>query len=131
MHLPKVAAFLLATLVLVAGCATTDGRGVEVGSDNAAIDAIFAEWNRPGFPGCAIAVAQDGALIYTRGYGYANLDYDISVTPQTVFDVGSVTKQFVAASITMLAEEGTLSLDDDVRKWLPELPAYDAPITST
>ena len=74
-------------------------------------------------------MARDGALVYARGYGYANLDYDIPITPQTVFDVASVTKQFVAAVANMLALEGKLSLDDDVRQWLPELPEYEAPIT--
>ena len=68
-------------------------------------------------------------LVYSRGYGYANLDYDIPITPQTVFDVASVTKQFNAASLNMLALEGKLSLDDNVRKWLPELPEYEWPIT--
>jgi CubicO group peptidase (beta-lactamase class C family) len=93
------------------------------------VDAVFASWDLPGSPGCALAVAQDGALAYSRGYGYANLDYDIPITPQTVFDVASVNKQFVAASISMLALEGKLSLDDNVRKWLPELPEYEWPIT--
>ena len=74
-------------------------------------------------------MARNGDLVYTRGYGYANLDYDIPVTPQTVFDVASVTKQFVAAVANLLALDGTLSLDDDVRKWLPELPEYTQPIT--
>jgi CubicO group peptidase (beta-lactamase class C family) len=103
--------------------------GPEVGADNAAVDAIFASWDRPDSPGCALAVARNGDLFYSRGYGYANLDYDIPITPQTVFDVASVTKQFVAAVANMLALEGKLSLDDDVRRWLPELPEYDSPIT--
>ncbi len=104
-------------------------RGAETGDDDAVVDTVFASWDSPGSPGCAIAVARDGALLYSRGYGYANLDYDIPITPQTVFDVGSVTKQFTAACISMLALEGKLSLDDNVRKWLPELPEYESPIT--
>ena len=102
---------------------------MEIGADNATIDAIFASWDKPDSPGCALAVAQDGDLVYTRGYGYANLDYDIPVTPQTVFDVASVTKQFVAAVANMLALDGTVSLDDGVRQWLPELPEYASPVT--
>lgn len=122
---------LLAVLLLGVAC---DGpreqpAGVEAGADNATIDAIFASWDRPGSPGCALAVARDGEFIYTRGYGYANLDYDIPVTPQTVFDVASVTKQFVAAVANLLALDGTVSLDDGVREWLPELPEYASPIT--
>ena len=74
-------------------------------------------------------MARDGEFVYSRGYGYANLDYDIPITPQTVFDVASVTKQFVAAVANMLAQGGTVSLDDDVRRWLPELPEYASPIT--
>jgi CubicO group peptidase (beta-lactamase class C family) len=122
---------VIAFAVLGAACTPREVpyAGIEVGADNAAVDAVFAEWDQPGGPGCALAVAQDGDFIYTRGYGYANLDYDIPVTPQTIFDVASVTKQFVAASLTMLALDGELSLDDDVREWLPELPAYDTPIT--
>ena len=120
-----------AILAFAAGCASPGDphAGLETGTDNAAVDALFASWNAPGSPGCALAVARDGALVYSRGYGYANLDYDIRVTPQTVFDVASVTKQFVAALANMLALEVKLSLDDNVRKWLPELPEYEAPIT--
>jgi CubicO group peptidase (beta-lactamase class C family) len=121
--------------LLVGGCAIVASPGGdaapagETGSDNPAIDAIFTSFDQPRSPGCALAVAQAGELIYARGYGYANLDYDIPITPQTVFDVGSVTKQFTAASISMLALEGKLSLDDNVRKWLPELGEYEWPIT--
>lgn len=118
-------------LALAVGCNSQNlpHAGVETGVDNATVDAVFASWDLPGSPGCALAVAQDGVLVYSRGYGYANLDYDIPITPQTVFDVASVTKQFNAASLSMLALEGRLSLDDDVRKWLPELPEYEWPIT--
>ncbi len=118
-------------LALALSCTSQDDphAGVETGKDNAVVDAVFASWDLPGSPGCALAVAQDGVLVYSRGYGYANLDYDIPITPQTVFDVASVTKQFNAASLSMLALEGKLSLDDNVRKWLPELPEYEWPIT--
>ena len=74
-------------------------------------------------------MARAGDLVYSRGYGYANLDYGIPNTPQTVFDVASVTKQFIAAVANLLAQDGTVSLDDDVRRWLPELPEYAAPVT--
>ena len=118
-------------LALAFGCASQDDPHAdrETGDDTAAVDAVFAVWDSQGSPGCALAVAQAGILLYSRGYGYANLDYDIPITPQTVFDIASVTKQFNAASLSMLALEGKLSLDDDVRKWLPELPEYEWPIT--
>ncbi len=122
---------LLAVLALAVGCAGPEEppAGAETGADNAAVDAIFASWDEPDSPGCALAVARDGEFVYTRGYGYANLDYDIPVTPQTVFDVASVTKQFVAAVANLLALDGTVSLDDGVREWLPELPEYASAIT--
>jgi CubicO group peptidase (beta-lactamase class C family) len=118
-------------LAFVIGCTSQDdpNAGVETGEDIAVVDAAFASWDSPGSPGCALAVAQDGALVYSRGYGYANLDYDIPITPQTVFDVASINKQFVAASLTMLALEDKLSFDDNIRKWLPELPEYEWPMT--
>jgi CubicO group peptidase (beta-lactamase class C family) len=124
-------AVVLTILAFAISCTSKDepNAGLETVGDNAVVDAVFASWELPGSPGCALAVAQDGALVYSRGYGYANLDYDIPITPKTVFDVASITKQFNAASLTMLALEGKLSLDDDVRKWLPELPEYDSPIT--
>ena len=122
---------LFAVVLLAVGCAASDTpqAGLETGADNPAIDDLFAAWDEPGSPGCALAVARDGDLVYTRGYGYANLDYDIPITPRTVFDVASVTKQFVAAVANMLALDGTVSLDDDVRRWLPELPEYESPVT--
>lgn len=126
--------FLMTVLIsssLVVGCSSQGDPhpSEKIGDDSAAIDALFTSWDVPGSPGCGLAVAQDGALIYTRGYGYANLDYDIPITPKTVFDVASVTKQFVAANLSMLALEGKLTLDDDIRKWLPELPEYEWPVT--
>ncbi len=70
---------LLAVLALAVACAGPEGPpvGVETGTDNPAIDAIFAPWDKPDSPGCALAVARNGEFVYTRGYGYANLDYDI------------------------------------------------------
>jgi CubicO group peptidase (beta-lactamase class C family) len=131
MTLVRRLAVVVTILVFVVACTRQNDphAGVVTGEDNAAVDAVFASWDVPGSPGCAVAVAEDGALLYSRGYGYANLDYDIPITPQTVFDVASVTKQFNAASLGMLALEGTLSLEDKVRKWLPELPEYEWPIT--
>jgi CubicO group peptidase (beta-lactamase class C family) len=93
------------------------------------VDGIFGQWDRPGSPGCALGVVRDGALVYARGYGYANLDYDIPITPEMVFYVGSVSKQFTAAAIALLVHDGRISLDDDVRRWIPELPSYDRAIT--
>lgn len=93
------------------------------------IDSIFAPWNRPDAPGCAVGVNGADSLRFARGYGSANLDYGIPITPQSVFYLASVSKQFTAAAVLLAAEQGHLSLDDDIRKWLPELRAYEAPIT--
>lgn len=90
---------------------------------------VFAEWNRPGSPGCAVGIVRDGKLIFDRGYGRANLDDDIPITSESVFYIASTSKQFTAASIALLALQGKLSLDDEVRKYIPELPAYDNPVT--
>jgi CubicO group peptidase (beta-lactamase class C family) len=74
-------------------------------------------------------VYQNGAVAFTRGYGFADLTHDVPITPATRFTVGSVSKQFTAASIALLARSGRISLDDDVRKYVPELPAYPTPVT--
>jgi CubicO group peptidase (beta-lactamase class C family) len=93
------------------------------------IDSIFAEFDQPGSVGCAVGVARAGELLYEGGYGYANLDWDIPITPTTVFYVGSVSKQFTAATIALLEHDGLLSLDDNIRRFLPEMPDYRPPVT--
>jgi len=93
------------------------------------IDQLFSPWDRTGTPGVAIAVVRDGKVLYTNGYGEANLEYHIPITPSTVFHMASVSKQFTAYSIAVLAEEGKLSLDDDIRKYLPEVPDFGNTIT--
>ena len=93
------------------------------------VDEIFNQWDTPESPGCAIAIIQDGAITYKRGYGMANLEYGIPITPSSIFHVASVSKQFTAMSVLMLAEEGKLSLDDDVRKVIPEVPDFGKTVT--
>jgi len=88
------------------------------------IDEIFQQWNKPGSPGASVAVIQNGTLVYQKGYGTANLEYDVAIAPDTVFHVASVSKQFTAMSIVLLEQEGKLSIEDDVHKYLPELPDY-------
>ncbi|MCX6955342.1 MAG: serine hydrolase [Verrucomicrobia bacterium] len=95
----------------------------------AAVDAIFATWDKPSSPGCALAVIHDGRIIYERGYGSADLEHDLPISPATVFYVGSDSKQFTAAAIALLAQRGVLSLDDDVRSIVPELPDYGGRLT--
>jgi CubicO group peptidase (beta-lactamase class C family) len=93
------------------------------------VDRVFAEWNTTSSPGCALAVVKDGHIVYEHGYGMANLELDIAITPQSVFDIGSVSKQITAMAILLLAREHKLSLDDDIRKYLPEMPDYGSTIT--
>lgn len=93
------------------------------------IDTVFGQFNKPDSPGCAVAVAKDGKTIFAKGYGMANLEYSVPMTPATVSETGSVAKQFVAAAIVLLASQGKLSLDDDIRKFLPEVPDFGTKIT--
>ncbi|MGH9675832.1 MAG: serine hydrolase domain-containing protein, partial [Candidatus Acidiferrum sp.] len=95
----------------------------------AAVDEVFADFTKPGSPGCAVAVYRNGRIIHERGYGLANIEEDVPITPQTVFDIGSTSKQFTAASILLLEKQGKLSVNDDVRKYIPELPDYRHKIT--
>jgi CubicO group peptidase (beta-lactamase class C family) len=93
------------------------------------VDKIFAEWDKWDSPGAALAVLRDGRVIYKRGFGCAQLEYNIPITPSTIFHVASVSKQFTAFAAAMLADEGKLSLDDDIRKYLPEVPDFGKTIT--
>lgn len=93
------------------------------------VDKLFTQWDKTDTPGCALAIIKDGQIIYKRGYGMANLELSVPITPATVFQVGSIAKQFTAMSIVMLAQQGKLSLDDDIRKYIPEVPDFGTPIT--
>lgn len=93
------------------------------------VDQIFAAYAKPSSPGCALGVIQDGSFVYLKGYGMGSLELRVSLSAQSVFYMGSVSKQFTAASIVLAAEQGFLSLDDNIRKYIPELPEYGRPIT--
>ena len=93
------------------------------------IDSLFKEWDKANSPGCVIGIIKDGKFIYQRGYGIANLDHGIQISPNTTFDIASMSKQFTATAIILLQQQGKLSLDDSVRKYIPELPSYDKIIT--
>jgi CubicO group peptidase (beta-lactamase class C family) len=95
---------------------------------SAKVDAIFADYDKPDSPGCALGVIRDGRIIYSRGYGMANLEHNIANGSKIVYDIGSTSKQFTAASILLLARAGKLSLEDDARKFIPELPVYQKPV---
>ena len=93
------------------------------------VDEIFTKWDRTDSPGCALSVMQGGKIIYKRAYGMADLDHDVILTTDTPFHVASISKQFTAASIVLLEQDGKLSFDDDVHKYVPELPDFGAKIT--
>ena len=93
------------------------------------VDELFAEWDGEISPGAAVGIFMDGRIIYSKGYGVANLDYDIPITPQSVLRIGSISKQFIAMCIAILTEQGKLSFDDDIRTYLPEMPDYGNQIT--
>src|SRR5437867_2178865 len=93
------------------------------------VDKVFAQWDKPDSPGCELAVIRSSDLVYKRGYGMANLEHSIPMSPASIMDTGSVSKQFTAMAIALLAEQGKLALDDDVRKYLPEIPQYEVPVT--
>jgi CubicO group peptidase (beta-lactamase class C family) len=93
------------------------------------VDLIFSKWDKTNSPGCSIALVKDGKIMYSRGYGMSNLEYNLAITPASGFHVASLSKQFTAAAIQHLALEGKLSLTDDIRKYIPELPDFGQPIT--
>ena len=91
------------------------------------IDSLFSNYNSS-TPGVAIAIMKDGNIVFKKGYGSANLEYDIPIAPQTVFNIASVSKQFTAFSIYLLEKEDKLSFEDDIKKYFPDLPGYGKPI---
>mgnify|MGYP001466688212 CR=1 FL=1 len=92
------------------------------------IDSLFSKYNDE-TAGVSVAVVKNGEVVLKKGYGMANLEYDIPNSPQTIFHVASVSKQFTSFAIFLLEKEGKIKFDDDVRKYIPELPIYDKPIT--
>ncbi|HMM43289.1 MAG TPA: serine hydrolase domain-containing protein, partial [Thermomicrobiales bacterium] len=99
------------------------------GEFSARIDDLFAGWDTPDSPGAAIAALLGGEVVHQRGYGMANLDHGIPIASDSVFHVASVSKQFTAIAVALLADEGKLSLGDDIRDYVPEMPDLGATIT--
>ncbi len=122
---------MLINTAVLAMLLATSAWAVDTGTQqtNVQIDNVFADLQKPGSPGCALAVLRDGQVIYAKGYGLASVELNAPITPQTVFDIGSTSKQFTAASVLLLEQLGKLSINDDVRKYIPELPDYGQKIT--
>jgi CubicO group peptidase (beta-lactamase class C family) len=119
--------FLLSLLASVIGYAQESAARPALATEK--VDALFAQWDKSDSPGCALGVVKDGQVIYKRGYGMANLDYGIPISSQSVFNIASTSKQFTTMSIALLATHGKILLDDDIRKYLPEMPPYQTPVT--
>lgn len=93
------------------------------------VDKLFAKWDMPNSPGCVIGIVRNDSLIYAKGYGQANIEYSVANTPETIYHMASVSKQFTAYAIVLLARQGKLQLDDDIRKYLPWFPDLKEKIT--
>jgi CubicO group peptidase (beta-lactamase class C family) len=116
----------LAFAVAVAG-AVVAARQAAPASAEAQVDKIFSRWNAT-TPGCAVGVSVAGKPVLSKAYGLADLEHDVRNTPDTIFEGGSVSKQFTAAAVLLLAKEGKLSLDDPVRKYIPEVRDFGSPL---
>lgn len=128
-HRSRLPFAVLVTALLTA--TVVDGAAAQTDAESLAaqVDQVFAQWDKPDSPGCTCAVMRDGEVVYSRAFGMANLEHGVSLTPQSVFHVASVSKQFTAASIALLALRGQLSLDDDIRMYVPEMPDFGETIT--
>jgi CubicO group peptidase (beta-lactamase class C family) len=114
--------------VVLSAIAPTAAHG-QNGDLTAIADRAFATWNSTHGPGCAVGIARGGRTVLERGYGMADIIGDRPITPATILESGSVAKQFTATAVLLLMQDGKLSLEDDARKYLPELPEYGRPIT--
>jgi len=127
--LGRTTAVLIVALGAAGGRVGAQPRLTQLDSANRWVDSIFAPYSSTSSPGCAVGVVRDGQLAFAKGYGMADLEHDTPITPSTRFYIASLSKQFTAMSIVLLAQEGRLSLDDWVRRWVPQVPSFGAPIT--
>jgi CubicO group peptidase (beta-lactamase class C family) len=117
------------TLICVVLSVAMATHALAADSKEQAVDHLFAAFAKPRSPGCSVGVIHKGNFVYKKSFGEASLEFGVPLTPESVFYVGSVSKQFTAASVLLAAERGYLSLDDNVRKYLPELPDYGHRVT--
>lgn len=122
-----IRAFLVVSLAILSLSASPAAQAVATRPE-VAVDQIFAKWTSS-TPGCAVGVAVGGKPVLLKAYGMADLEHDVRNTPETIFEAGSVSKQFTALAVQLLAAEGKLSIDEPVRKYIPELPDYKVPLT--
>jgi CubicO group peptidase (beta-lactamase class C family) len=121
-------ALLAAVLLLAFPLAGKAGETVAPSAEQQ-VDALFAKWDKPGAPGAVVEIIRDGKVVLSKGYGMADIERGVPVSSQTVFNVGSMSKQFTAFAVHLLAQDGKLSLGDDMRKHLPEMPDFGQTVT--
>ena len=124
--------FATAALASLAACTTVGtAKAAPAGRETAAqtADRLFQPWASKSTPGCAVGVSKDGRTVLSKAYGMADLDHDVANSAATVFEAGSTSKQFAAAAVLLLVDDGKLALTDDIRKHLPEMPDYGQVIT--
>lgn len=127
---PRSLCFLLIIFSLAGLSKLTSAQNPQFSNiDTADVDSIFSGFE-PTCPGCAVGVISHGELIFSRGYGSANLDYGIPLRPDSRFMIASISKQFAAAALLLLEQEGKLDLDEDIRSYIPELPEFDYTVTA-
>ena len=109
------------------GIASSQAQLSEIQTEK--IDSLFIDWTKSNHPGGAIGIMQNGEVIYSKAFGLASLEYQVPNTTETIFNIGSVSKQFTAMGIVLLHERGLLSIDDDIHKYLPDMPDFGHTIT--
>jgi len=130
----KLFPFLLVIFALIFVAFSNDSKDAGVATEGLEksliekLDKVFSRFNNS-TPGVAVSVVKEGEIVYKRGFGMANLEYDIPITPGSIFHIASISKQFTTMSIVLLAQQGKLSLDDDIRKYVPEVPDFGETIT--
>lgn len=127
---PKPCQALAVVIVIALSMVRTSAQSAIPAADvSQQIDAVFERWTQPGSPGCAVGLSGQGLRSVTKAYGLANLEFNVPITPDSIFESGSVAKQFTAAAIGLLVLDGKLAVTDPVRKYVPELPAFGSGVT--
>ena len=122
---------VLAGAIAAPSLAMSQTPATSVDTTSRTVDRVFEDMRGTDRPGCAVGVSRHGKVVHERGYGMSNLETGTPITPSSIFHVASVSKQFTAMAVMLLASEGKLSVDDDIRKYIPEIPDYGTTITIT
>ena len=120
---------IVVAIVALLASAPLSSQSIQAPAWRAGVDKVFATWDTRDSPGCALGIYKDGAILYERGYGMADLEHDVPISADTPFYVGSVSKQFTAFAAALAIQQGKVGVDDSIRKYLPELPDYANAIT--